>query len=290
MQRWVPWVWGWLSGVVLAGCTEVFVEPAVYSEGAKGLTVSADGEVYARPDVGVLRLGVEVRDADVRRAVAEVSKRMSLILSNLKAQGVDAADLQTRDFSIHFEEVREQRPMMTSAVRSEAAPESAVSSAQGGAAQEGSASPVKQSASQPTAPRGYYRVSHGLQILVREVGRAGDLLALAMEHGANQMWGIEFRVEDPTPFEAQARQKAVEQAFSKARALAQASGVQLGRVIDMRESQGGGGPIMPLRMKSVAESSVPLEAGEVSVRQTITITFALEPGAAPADAPANQQP
>ncbi len=286
MKRWVSWAGGWLGGVILFGCTEVSVKPAVYAEAAQGLTVSAEGEIYTRPDIGVMRLGVEVRDTDVRRAVGEVSKRMSLILSNLKAQGVDAADIQTRDFSIHFEEAREPRPLTLSTAT--VAPQEATSAP---AAQRGADAPNPPSAPEPPPQvRGQYRVTHGLQILVRDVARAGDLLALAMEHGANQMWGIEFRVEDPTPLEVQARQKAVEQAFAKARFLAQASGVELGRVIDMREGPPSGGGVVPLRLKSAADSSVPLESGEVAVRQSITITFALEDGAAPTPPAATAQP
>ncbi|NJK32561.1 MAG: SIMPL domain-containing protein, partial [Deltaproteobacteria bacterium] len=56
---------------------------------------------------------------------------------------------------------------------------------------------------------------------------AGQIFDAGVKAGANESSGITFRLQNDAPFREQALELAVEEAFSEARVVAQASGVQL---------------------------------------------------------------
>jgi hypothetical protein len=126
--------------------------------------------------------------------------------------------------------------------------------------------------------RGYYRASNMLEVTVRDLDKAGQVLQAATDAGANNVWGISFELEDPQPLLAEARVKAVEHAKQNAEALAKLSGVKLGAIISVSEGGGAQGPVPPMfRMQAEAAQGgdIPIERGEVTVSQQVQIVYAL---------------
>jgi uncharacterized protein YggE len=79
--------------------------PAVASDSGdpaqQGVVVSGLGKVSGTPDVLRLQLGVEVRRPDVSTALRDANVVQDRVRKAVRADGVDAKDLQTSDVSIY---------------------------------------------------------------------------------------------------------------------------------------------------------------------------------------------
>ena len=237
----------------------------------RGITVNGIGDAKSPPDIARTNVGVEVRAETVEQATAESNQRMAAIVAALGKLGIEQKDMRTHSFSISFE----QQPVPPVPLPHESA------SAEPAARPGQRSAPSVQTAPAPSEPpviRGYYRASNMLEVTVRELDKAGQVLQAATDAGANNVWGISFELEDPQPLLAQARVKAVEHAKQNAQELAKLSGVKLGAIVSISEGGGTQGPVPPMfRMQAEAAhgGNVPIERGEVTVTQQVQIVYAL---------------
>jgi uncharacterized protein YggE len=106
----------------------------------------------------------------------------------------------------------------------------------------------------------------------------GTILDVLTQTGANRINNISFGIQKPRPHKDEARRLAVADARIKAELYAQAAGVELGQVISISESGGIVQPRSMARMEVVAMAAdaVPVAAGEMGLRATVTIVFALK--------------
>jgi hypothetical protein len=237
----------------------------------RGITVNGLGDAKAPPDIARANVGVEVRSETVEQATTEANQRMAAIVAALGKLGIAQKDMRTHSFSISFE----QQPMPPVPLPQESAQiEPAPRARQAAPGQTAAGSP----APAPPVIRGYYRASNMLEVTVRDLDKAGQVLQAATDAGANNVWGISFELEDPQPLLAEARVKAVEHAKQNAEALAKLSGVKLGAIISVSEGGGAQGPVPPMfRMQAEAAQGgdIPIERGEVTVSQQVQIVYAL---------------
>ena len=164
------------------------------------ITVVGDGKVQIKPDTAQANIGVEVVQSTVKQASAEAGKVMNSLLGVLTQMGIEEKDIQTSSFSVWLD-----RPYNSDGTQGE---------------------PV-------------YRVSNQVNVTIRQLDKVGDVLDAAMVAGANNIYGVTFSLSDTSQAEAEARQKAVENARVKARDLAQFTGLALGEVISVSEVIGG---------------------------------------------------
>ncbi|MEE8354131.1 MAG: SIMPL domain-containing protein, partial [Dehalococcoidales bacterium] len=87
--------------------------------------------------------------------------------------------------------------------------------------------------------------------------------------------GISFTVDDPTPFQAEARQEAMADAAAKAEELAELAGVRLGKATFISESSAGQPPVPVLAEMAVMSAAVstPISPGEVEIRVTVQVVY-----------------
>ncbi|WP_299042826.1 SIMPL domain-containing protein [uncultured Tateyamaria sp.] len=111
-------------------------------------------------------------------------------------------------------------------------------------------------------------------VRVRDLDGLGAVLDKVLDAGANTFNGLSFQVQDPSAAEAEARAAAVREALEKAQQLSAAAGLTLGPVLRLSEG-GAGGPRPELFAARAAD--VPIAAGEVTIRATVSMEFALEP-------------
>ena len=127
-----------------------------------------------------------------------------------------------------------------------------------------------------TAKTGTYQ----LRVTVRPIDAVGSLLTAlgAVAGEALAVRGFQLSVRDPEPLRSEARRLAVEDARRRAVELAQAAGIRLGPIVVLED--GAGVPAQALwratAMSAGAATDVPIEAGEVSARSTVGITYAIE--------------
>ena len=213
---------------------------------------------------------MEARSRVANEATEQVNQQMSAVIAAIQQQGVAEADIRTQNFSINFEQQPEPYPPSTYPGSAPAPAELERPSA--------SSKPATAAPGQPAElPRGFYRVSNTVQVTVRDLAKLGTILGATTAAGANNIWGIQFEIEDPSKLEAEARQEAVAQAKARAEQLAQLAGVKLGRVISLGESggsmpsEGGYGYSM-----EAARADVPVQRGQLTVSQDVQIVFAIE--------------
>ncbi len=200
------------------------------------ITVVGEGTVATQPDIAQIQVGVEVAGDNAQDASAEAAEAMQAILDALKEVGIAAKDIQTSGYNIFVD-----RPMTPAGI------------------------PGREVV---------YRVNNTVSVTVRDLDSVGDVLGAVIEAGANNIYGVNFSLDDPDEVMAEARAKAAEDALARAEELAGLHGVALGEVVSVSEVIGGmglpaydsvnasigmgsgGGPIMPGEMKMTARLQV----------------------------------
>jgi uncharacterized protein YggE len=119
-----------------------------------------------------------------------------------------------------------------------------------------------------------YHVTNQVDVIVRDVNQLGDVLDQSVAAGANNIYGVNFSVEDTAKLETDARAKAVENAKARAQELAQLNGLQLGEVLSVSEVIGGSAFPMDYGGKGMGGGGTPVQPGELEMSLSIQITYA----------------
>jgi hypothetical protein len=122
-----------------------------------------------------------------------------------------------------------------------------------------------------------YRVNNEVTVKIRDLAQAGPLLDQVVQAGANQVRGVSFSVEDPQQLLNQARERAMQDARTRAQTLAQAGSASLGEVLVISENVFTPPFPMPLGRAEAAQdaASVPVQPGEQQFSVDVQVTFAL---------------
>jgi uncharacterized protein YggE/ribose/xylose/arabinose/galactoside ABC-type transport system permease subunit len=214
------------------------------------ISVSGVGKITAAPNVAEISVGVVTQGVAARDALTANNEAMAALMDRLKQGGVEAKDVQTTNISIN---PRYSQP----------------------APRPGNLPPNE------FVPRIVgYDVNNMVQITARDLAKLGVLLDAVVGAGANQMHGIRFRIDEPERLLDGARREAMADARRKAELLAREAGVTVGRPLRIQESGGASPPPMPMRgmrMAAMAESAVPVAAGEQELRVTVHVIYRIAP-------------
>ena len=234
--------WMSLFTLVLLTSGMVTAQNTAQNADERSISVSGSGTVYGEPDVALLELGVDITNEDLNAASSEADETMTRVRDALLSAGVAEKDIRTLTFNIW----REQPYAYDSSPRSE-----------------------------PAAP--LYHVTNVVQVTVREVGRAGEVLSSAVDAGANLVNGVQYTFSNSDALERQARELAFADAQSKAQQLASLAGVTLGPVLSISESGGFGGEPFYGDFAVMAESTgaAPVSGGQLAVTVTVSARFLL---------------
>jgi hypothetical protein len=208
----------------------------------QGISVSGEGRASGAPDVAVLGLGVSAKAATVKAANSKAQEAMSDLLNSLESNGVQEKDIQTTSFSIYPEYDYRNNEQILTG----------------------------------------YRVSHMLQVKVREIDKAGEVIDNAVEAGGDliQLQGISFTIDDATALRSEARQKAVADAQATAEELASLAGVTLGKPTYISESistpysQPYYDRAIPAAMEAAPATEI--STGELEVIVNVQMSYAIE--------------
>ena len=230
-----------LAGMMLA--TPATVIPAMAAEDGPRIVVTGSGEYAVVPDMATITLSILREGETARAALDAANEATAAVLAALKEEGIAERDLRTSGFSVQPDYVY----------------------------------PQPNAPAEPPRISGY-RVTNSVTARVRELGKVGAVIDRAVTLGVNQGGDIVFGNADPKPSLAQARKLAVEDARARAEVLAEAAGVSLGSVLEIREG-GGFQPPRPydgrmMRMEA-ASDAVPIQAGENTYRVDVEVTFSI---------------
>jgi uncharacterized protein YggE len=213
-------------GLALAGCAG---RMSSERSSANVIDVAGVGRVFVRPDTALVNLGVEAREPVLADATADASRRMTEVLARVKRLGVGDRDVTTIQYSVD--------PIVAPRRKEE----------------------------DPTRILAY-RVVNVVRVRIRDVTTAGPVVDAAVGAGANVVSSLQLTVDDPTRAESEARALAVKAAEAKAREIAAAGGVILGRLLSVSEG-GAQRPVPgPRVMTAVGDSGPgPVEAGQFEI-------------------------
>lgn len=215
------------------------------------LSVSGEGKIAARPDTAIFTAGVLTQAKKVGEAQAENSRRSNAVIGFLKKQGVEEKDIKTVGYGINPQYQYFDAPPCSSFPCPPHRPPEIVG----------------------------YEVRHSIEVKVRDLGRADELLEGVVSAGANEVGSIDFRVDNDEAVKAEARKKAIEDAEHKASKLARDLDVRLGRIVEFSES-GPGFPILARALQAkggfggdIAPEAPEVEPGEQEIRVVVTVTY-----------------
>lgn len=214
------------------------------------ISVSGEGERFAKPDLATLSFTVR----DTKNAVADaqktVTEKTDAVEAALKALGIAEKDIKTTGYTMnpHYEFNAALYPCPAY-----------------------NCPPGKQVLSG-------YEVAQTVEVKIRTIDSTGAVLGKLGELGVTEVGAVSFSIENEDALKAEARGDAIKKAKDKAQTLADQLGVSLARVVSFSESNGGGGPIYMLKAENAsggvatpATPSVPV--GENRIVSDVSITY-----------------
>ncbi|MDD3101896.1 MAG: SIMPL domain-containing protein [Patescibacteria group bacterium] len=204
------------------------------------ITVSGEGKVISIPDVASISFSVISDKMTAKEAMSDNSQKMNAVIKSIKDLGVASKDLKTTGYNL--------APLYD-------------------------------------WPRGQrifkgYELTSTLSVKIRDFDKISDIIDGAIMQGANQAGDIQFVVDKPEILQAEARDKAIQQAKDKAAAIAKASGFKLGKVVSFSES--GTDRYYPQPMyaekslgagDSAMISAPAIESGSQEIQTTVSLVF-----------------
>jgi len=207
--------------------------------GAETISVTGYGEARGNPDIATLNIGVNVGNSGIDAAVEESNETVARITAALTGLGILEADIQTTNFNVWREDIYSpETGQVTGEYR--------------------------------------YHVDSSVQVNVREISRASEVLKVAIENGANNIYGPSFAIDNTDTLAAQARAAAVADARARAEQVAAELGVTLGEVMSVKEVSGG--PVFAYfagaGLGGGGGEGPPISEGSLTVNIQLEISFA----------------
>ncbi|MBU2219457.1 SIMPL domain-containing protein [Patescibacteria group bacterium] len=205
------------------------------------ITVSAAGEVFAKPDIAQISVSAVREAKTVLEAQKSHTESINKIVAYLKDSGIEEKDIRTSAYNIYprYDYLRDKGQVF----------------------------------------RGY-EVSQTLDVKIRDLEKVGKILGGVAEMGANQVGGINFVIDDEDAVKEEARKQAIDKAKEKADQIAKDLGVSFGRLVSFYESSGdfpiyrsymtegmGGAELVP---------APEIPAGENKVTITVNLTYEIK--------------
>jgi uncharacterized protein YggE len=228
------------EGTISGGTLEI---KGILNSQQEGIWVSGEGKVTAVPDVAILNLGVQAQAASVADAQSQAAEAMDKVMTALKDGGVTEKDIQTQSFNIQqltrYDDKTQQQVVIG------------------------------------------YQVNNTVTAKIRDVDNAGEVIDAAAAEGGDltRINSIGFTVDDPKPFQEQARQQAVADAAAKAKQLADTAGVKLGKPLYITESSYLPGPIYrdaTMSAEGAPKVTTPVSPGEMEITVNVQIAYEID--------------
>lgn len=240
-----------LFASVVTACASVpsapkatFSGSLIFGQQNTGVWITGEGKVSVTPDVAILSLGIEAQETSVAGAQEQATTAMTAVVNELTKRNIAAKDIRTQQFTIvpvrRWVE-KERREELIG-----------------------------------------YRVTNMVTVKIRKIAETGAIIDAAAKAGGDltRINSIRFTVDDPTPYQVEARKKAMADAENKARQLAELSGIKLGKPTYINESGGFIPPPeylpRPMPAPPMVAAETPISPGETEIRLTIQVVYSID--------------
>ena len=199
--------------------------------------VQGTGKATGIPDTAQFLLGVTKTASSVLTAQNQTNTAADKIISDLKSLGISDKDIKTTNYSVNpnYDFISGKQNISG------------------------------------------YTATQNLEVEVSPVETANRVLDMVTLDGANLIGGINFVLNEKSQkdLEDKARADAVKEAKEKAESLNRATGIRLGRIVDVQES--GNFEPRPLMIQAPGGGEKPadtnLTPGENSINITVTLSY-----------------
>tara|TARA_R110002072_G_scaffold116942_3_gene247616 strand:- start:4647 stop:5360 length:714 start_codon:yes stop_codon:yes gene_type:complete len=226
-----------LAAIAVIAAPASAAEIQIASQGPV-VELSVSEVVRSAPDVAQIGAGVMTRASTAREALTQNSQAMDRIIARLRELGIAREDIQTSNFSVSPQYDYNQ----------------------------GTGEQVFQG----------YNVNNQVQVKLRDLPRAAEILDALVSVGANNIYGPNFMLEDDDAVEEQARAQAFARGQRMAEEYARMAGYSRVRLLEVSESVQNQGPIpQPAMVRSMdaSESAPPIEPGQVGTGVNLTVKY-----------------
>ena len=206
------------------------------------INVSGEGEVFVKPDLGMVTFSVTNEDESAQKALTENTSKTNQLFNYLKEKGIEEKDIKTTSFNISPRYEYIEKDMYGSGKRVLAG----------------------------------YQATQAVEVKIREIDVMGEIIEGGVTSGANEVYGVRFVVEDEEQYMEEVREMAINNAKDKADKLAGQLGVRLVQIVNYNES---GSPIMyreEMAYDAVGTGgsypSTSVQVGENSIKSTVSIS------------------
>lgn len=216
------------------------------------ISVTGKGEIAVKPDVASFTYTVTEEGKTATEAQDKATKKTNTILEALKGASIEEKDIKTTSYNIY------PKYEYTGSVCT------AYSCPPGKSVIVG------------------YEVSQSVEVKVRNIEKAGDMLALVGGLNVSNVSNLNFVVDDMEALKAEVRKQAIIDAKEKAKVIAKELGVKFDEIISFYESGQDGYPVPMMAdmayggtaMSAKAAPSIP--TGENKLTTMVTITYSVK--------------
>ncbi|MEI6420394.1 MAG: SIMPL domain-containing protein [bacterium] len=216
------------------------------------ITVTGKGEQMVKPDIATISMGIEEQAKTVVEANNQAATKMNAALKVLKDAGVADKDVKTTNYNIYprYDYVK--------------------------------VAPITADIYYPNGKQilAGYTVSESVEVKIRDISKAGDILAKISEIGLNNVSGLTFSVDKEDDIKLEARGVAIDDAKTQAKVLAKQLGVRLVKLVNFSEN--GNYPIYARMdsMKSYAPTAAgiapEIAVGENKITSNVTLVYEIK--------------
>lgn len=219
-------------------CAMMILGTVLPAAAAEKASISATGhaQISVKPDVAYITAGIVTTGSNVEAAREENNKIMHRIVSALKSQGIDQSRIITSQFSLH--------PVYREG--------------KGG---------------DPHAVSGY-NLQNNVTVEVEDLEKIGPVIDATLGAGANMFHGLRFALKDDGKVRDELLRKAVQDGHRKAKIIADAMDITLGRPLSVSE---GGNTLWEGNayrdVKAFAAGGTPIEPGNITIGVSVNIAY-----------------
>jgi len=206
------------------------------------ISVSGSSTSQVKNQIASYSLTIEVSDADKAKAVEALTERSKNVVQMIKDFGIPEEDIETTSLNIYQRQDSVYRGGVT------------------------------------TYELGDWFASYTVNTKLRDLSKSDDLTALLATVEKASMWGPNLTIDDEMIDEEALLNAAIEDARSKASAIASGLGKKLGRAVQINEgsAQYIYGGVKYNEALGAGGGGIPVEPGSTSTYKNVTVIFELK--------------
>ena len=261
-------VLGMLAIFLLAKTVGEFKQySAIDNQNQNVISVNGTGEVYAKADIAEISFTVDEVEKTVALAQQKATDKNNNVIDFLKKSGVEDKDIKTTGYNINpkydYSVVPCAETMKAPSVQSQSYPSTAIAC--------------------PPSSKNIlvgYEVSESVDVKLRDISKAGDILAGIGKLSVSNVSGLSFTIDNQDTLKAEARKMAIDDAKAKAEKIADDLGISLGKISSFYENgdvpmysdakgMAVGGGLAPV-------SSPQISTGQNKITVNVSVTYKLD--------------